>query len=394
MNCHLNLPQQRLVINVQIGSRSLLWLGLTLVMFGTTVAHADDKAGSASSRSVPLTENVLFITVDGLRWQEVFGGADESPMNKDFGGVKNLEELRTCFWHDDASGRRQSLLPFFWSDIASLGRVYGDPEQGGSCRVANPHKFSYPGYNETLTGIPDPTVDSNAKKPNSHVTVLEWLHQREPFRGRVAAFGSWDVFPYIINAERSGIPVNAGWQPLDTAGNDPELAALDRLADELPRYFDNVRYDYFTFRGALAAIQRDQPRVLYVAFGETDDWAHAGRYDLYLDAALRTDHYIRQLWEAMQAIPQYAGKTTLVLTTDHGRGDTRVEWKSHGEEIPGSDIMWIAVMGPDTPSGPAKDVSVTQSQTAATVARLLGYDYHADVPASAPPLPGAIREVP
>ena len=90
-------------------------------------------------------------------------------------------------------------------------------------------------------------------------------------------------------------------------------------------------------------------------------------------------------------MPEYAGKTSLVLTTDHGRGDTRVDWKNHGKDTAGSDRMWIAVMGPDTKAaGCRRDVDVTQNQVAATVARLLGEDYRAAVPRSGEPLPGVM----
>jgi hypothetical protein len=52
----------------------------------------------------------------------------------------------------------------------------------------------------------------------------------------------------------------------------------------------------------------------------------------------------------------------------------------------------MAVMGPDTPAlGVREGVTVTQSQLAATVAALLGEDFRAAAPASAPPLPDANR---
>ena len=138
-------------------------------------------------------------------------------------------------------------------------------------------------------------------------------------RLRVAAFTSWDVFPFIINTERSGIPVNAGWEPLP---REPEGEPLNRIATEIPHIWAGVRYDYFTYCGAAECLKHDKPRVLYISFGETDDWAHARRYDLYLDSARRTDEYIRRLWELVQSMPEYAGKTSFVLTTDHGRGRT------------------------------------------------------------------------
>jgi hypothetical protein len=336
------------------------------------------------------TQNVLLITLDGLRWQDLFGGADLRLGNREAGGVRDVPDFQQRFVRDSETARREVLMPFFWQVIARDGQVFGDPQHNCAARVTNGHFFSYPGYHEILTGYADARIDSNDKIPNPNATVLEWLHRRPRFQGRVAAFCCWDVFPFIINSSRSGIPVNAGWQPLKgDSSAAAEFEVLNLLASELPRVWSSARYDVFTFRGALYYLKNDRPRVFYIALDETDDWAHEGRYDLYLEAAQRSDRYIRRLWETLQSIEQYAGKTSLVLTTDHGRGDTRDGWKSHGKDIPGSDRIWMAVMGPDTPpTGIRSDVEVTQGQTAATVAALLGEDYNADQPKAAPPLPG------
>ena len=116
-------------------------------------------------------------------------------------------------------------------------------------------------------------LDSNDKKLNPNVTVLEFLNRRPGFKDRVAAVTSWDVFPWIINTERSGVPVNAGWTKPDLEG--PEMAQLEALAREVPKAFSGVRYDYWTSRIAEQWLKDKRPRVLYVSFGETDDWAHA-----------------------------------------------------------------------------------------------------------------------
>ena len=89
----------------------------------------------------------------------------------------------------------------------------------------------------------------------------------------------------------------------------------------------------------------------------------------------------------MQSMPEYRDCTTLILTTDHGRGDNRIDWKNHGEKIENSEFIWMAVMGPDTPHTIIKGTTVTQSQIAATVAACLGYDYPKEQPQAAPPLP-------
>jgi hypothetical protein len=360
-----------------------IWALYLIVIF---IASAPQTSRAAPPRK---TENVILITYDGLRWQEVFSGCDETLLNKDQGGgVRDLVVTRGRYWRETAEERREALLPFFWKTVARQGQVFGDPQHGSRARVTNRRNFSYPGYNEILTGFADDKIDSNDKKYNHNVSVLEWLEKRPGFSGRVAAFCSWDVFPFIINVRRSGLPVNAGWQPFDVGTNPARLAALNDAVRDTMRVWDNVRDDGLTFHGALEYVQVKHPRVLYISFGETDDWAHEGRYDLVLNSARRTDEFIERLWSTLQSMPEYAGKTSLVLTTDHGRGDTRVEWKSHGKDIAASDRMWIAVLGPDTPSlGCLKDQDVTQSQVAATVAALLGEDYHAAAPQSGAPLP-------
>ena len=85
----------------------------------------------------------------------------------------------------------------------------------------------------------------------------------------------------------------------------------------------------------LDEVRRNHPRVLFVGYGETDEWAHLGRYDRLLDSAQRVDRFIAELWDTMQAIPQYRGKTTFLITTDHGRGHGLEDWKDHGDDVAG-----------------------------------------------------------
>ena len=100
------------------------------------------------------------------------------------------------------------------------------------------------------------------------------------------------------------------------------------------------------------------------------------------------DHYVEQLWNTLQRLPEYRDHTTFIITTDHGRGSGPVEWKEHGVEEKGSENIWIAVIGPDTaPLGERHDTAeVHQAQIAATMAALLGKDYNAAMPVAAPPI--------
>jgi dienelactone hydrolase len=322
------------------------------------------------------TENVVLITTDGLRWQEVFGGAEEALLTKE-AGVAEPAELRQELWRDTPEARREALLPFLWTVVAAQGQIYGNGPRGSVARVTNGHNFSYPGYNELLSGHPDARIDSNDKKDNPNVTVLEWLDGRAPYRGKVAAFGSWDTFPWILNRERSGLLVNAGFEPVTSSPDPARMALLNQIMADTTPAADGVRHDSLTFAAALEHVRAARPRVLYLALGETDDWAHAGQYDHYLHSARRFDGFTRRLWEEMQSMDEYRGRTTFVITTDHGRGSGLTDWKSHGEKLPASENIWIAVLGPDTaPLGErTSTATVTQSQVAATVAAALGEDF-------------------
>ncbi len=338
------------------------------------------------------TENVILFMTDGLRWQEVFTGAEESLMAKDAGGVSELGALKNAYWRDTPEARREALMPFLWTVIAREGQIYGNQHKHSNAEVTNGHKFSYPGYNETLCGFADPRIDSNGKFSNPNVTVFEWLHRKPAFQGKVAAFGVWDVFPYIFNRQRCGFPVHAGYEPLE-GKLSPRMEMLLTLRDETTRKWPTEPYDCFLFHTALDYFEQHKPRLFFVSLNETDAWGHEGRYDNYLESAHRADAYLKMIWETAQSMNEYRGKTSLIFVPDHGRGDAPVEWKNHGKKTLRSEFIWMAFLGPDTPPlGERVDVpNVTQSQVAATLAALLGEDYNAAVAQAGKPIEAVFR---
>ena len=323
---------------------------------------------------------------DGFRWQELFGGADASLMDKDEGGVKDVSGLRAKYWRESQSERRVALMPFLWTTVVNGGQIYGNPALHSAVDITNGLNFSYPGYSEALTGIADPRVKSNDKVPNPNVSVLEWLNKKPAYHGLVAAFAAWDAFPSIFNVERSGLLVNAGWDPFPLLTENTRVSTMNQLKLDGPRYWDDEPFDAIPFYTALEYLKAKHPRVLFISLGETDDWAHEKRYDLYLDAAHRADQYLQVLWKTVQSVPQYRNKTALLFATDHGRGQG-TQWTTHGEKVPAAKNVWLGVIGPDTPaSGEQRNAAVTQSQLAATIARLLGEDFHAESPQTGEPI--------
>jgi hypothetical protein len=342
-------------------------------------------AGEAPRRKA---ENILVVTLDGFRWQELFGGADETLLDAKQGGVRDLPGLKRRYWRDTSAARREVLMPWLWGTMAKQGQIFGNPARQAAARSTNGLKFSYPGYSEMFCGLADPRIDSNAKKDNPNLSVLEFLNGRPAFRGRVEAVCTWDVFPSIFRSKQSGLPVHAGWVPFQGDKLTERERHMNELLEQLPRYWPDNTFDVFTIEAARSALERRKPRVLYVGLGETDEWGHGRRYDLYLDAAHKADRFLAQTWQDLQNDPQYKGKTALIVTTDHGRGATRVDWTDHGKDVPLAEFVWLAVLGPDTPAlGEREKVQVTQSQIAATIAALLGEDFTAASKDAARPLP-------
>ena len=333
---------------------------------------------------------LVIVTLDGLPWTEVFRGADAARLEvKAF--APEPEAVKAAFAAPGAGPevRTMALMPFLNGVVARQGVLAGDRDHGSCVAVGNDRWFSYPGYNEILTGRPDPAIKSNAHGPNANVTLLEWLNHRPGFAGRVAAVTSWGVFNDILNPGRSGVALNAGWE--GRGPRSPANHALATLQADAARIWPDVRQDGFTHAWALDVLRQGRARVLYVSYGETDDFAHDGRYDQVLWSANRNDRFIGELWAAIQANPAWRGRTNLIVTTDHGRGQSGGQsWRSHMSGLAGSDEIWLAALGPDIQPGATVGqggACATNGQVAATALTLLGQDWRAFDDKAAPPLP-------
>ena len=339
-----------------------------------------------SSASALATRNVILVTLDGLRWQEVFSGADEQLLtNQRY--VSNTAGLKEQFWAQDPKVRRKILLPFLWTRVAEQGQLYGNRDQQNQVNLSNNVRISYSGYNELLAGhADDKRISRNRKRYNPNITVLEFANRQPGFQGRVACFGSWYLFPWIINEPRSGVRVNAGLREAVVSPLSQHELFLNDLQRQIPAPWHGVRMDAFTHQYALEDLKKYRTRLTFIAFGETDEYAHDGRYDNYLLAAQRNDAMLRELWQWVQSTAGYRNKTTLLITTDHGRGSGR-QWRDHGARVPGSEAVWLAAIGPDSsPHGEVTTATtLTLAQVAATISNLLGLSgFGSEVPVARP----------
>ncbi|TDI38803.1 MAG: hypothetical protein E2P02_19845 [Acidobacteria bacterium] len=366
------------------------WIGTVLVIaFVARAAPAQERK----------TEFVFLVTADGIRHQELFSGADPALVTenaKESSGIEDVEAVRRAYWSEDAVTRREKLMPFFWKELSAEGIVLGNRSRGSRVKAKNSHLFSYPGYAEILNGAPLPSIDSNDAVFSPRKTVLEYIREELGLeRHQVACFASWRVFDWITRQSESTIFSNAGYEAVPEALATEGMSIFHRLQMQMMTPWDSTRHDAMTFGLAMEYIRAHEPRVFYLAAGETDDWAHERRYDRTLHGIQLFDDALRELWTYLQSTEPYRGRSTLIVTTDHGRGRNPDDWTSHGKDVPGADEIWIGVFGPDTPKvGEATSTGEHyQSQIAATMLELLGLDYRSFNPSADAPIAEAFVQV-
>jgi len=356
-----------------------------LLLLGPTVLAAQ----SAPER------RVILVTFDGVRTEEFFGGLDSVILSADrrYSGVEDSARLRRDYGRDTPEARRHAVMPFFWDSLAPTGMVFGDTTRGSRVSITNPHGFSAPGYEEILTGHWQSDVTSNDRVRYTHRTVLEIVRERLRLRPQdVALFGSWENLREYGASRDGAVLINAGYDTLPTTLSTPTSRLLQRLQQRALAMWEGSRLDAFTGGMGLEYLRSRQPRLMYFSFDDTDDLAHNRRYDRVLDALHSLDDFLRELSHTVDSLPAYRGRTTIILTTDHGRGHTPADWSDHGADVEGSRKIWLGVFGPFTPrvgvvSGGSE---IHQAQVSATILEALGLDPTLLGPEAEPPVPGAI----
>jgi len=323
---------------------------------------------------------LILITFDGLRWKEVFRGADSSKLFPKIEKTKDSAWRAQRLWASTSNERRKKLMPFLWETIATKGQVYGNRDLNSKVNVTNQYWFSYPGYNEIFTGYGDSIINSNDYPANPNITIQEFVNKQPGYEGKVATFASWAAFNRIMNEDRCGFPVNAGYEAVTDQPNAAEQALSD-VQFMFPKVFGrSERPDGITFMLAKEYLKKNHPKFLQISFIETDAYAHRDSYEYYLESAYVNDSMIRNIWNLVQSDPFYKDQTTIIITCDHGRGEG-AEWKNHARRIVEADQVWMAVMGPGIkPLGETKEIQIYQNQFAQTMAALLGLQFSSAKP--------------
>jgi hypothetical protein len=264
--------------------------------------------------------HIVLVTIDGVRAEDIFA--------------------------PDARTRLPNLYALIDRGVA-LGSATSP------LRASGPRFVSLPGYREILTGRRGTRACVNNEcGPLHEPTLLDELRLRGGLDGSdVVVLGSWPVIDRAAAAAPGALTISVGRHGGATRARlarEPALAAA--LADGAQaRAFPgrgDYRPDAATAALATALLDARQPRVLWIALGDTDEYAHRGDWSRYLAALTAADALLGRI--AATA----ADDTIVLVAADHGRS---ANFRDHGDSFESGASWLVAAGGPIVPSGIARD---------------------------------------
>jgi hypothetical protein len=303
--------------------------------------------------------SVILITLDGVRWQEIFHGVD-ARLARQHGLA--LSEVRSA----------ASLTPNLHRLAAHHGAMLGAGARNGAqvvVRASGPNFVSLPGYMELLTGKRSNACTSNDCEAVTTPTLLDELAAQTD--GHSLVLSSWPVVGRASSLHHRGVlgsfGRSEGEQRAELAKRPGVAEAFDAgVRDRSHLGDDGYRPDVHTANAALAYWRSEVPRLSFISLGDTDEYAHADDYRAYLAALQRADAFVGRAMELVLQRVAAGRPTTLLVTTDHGRADS---FTNHGARYPESARIWLAAMGSGI--GARGNVVLTRSRHLADIAPTL-----------------------
>jgi len=149
--------------------------------------------------------------------------------------------------------------------------------------------------------------------------------------------------------------------------------SLDSLygPDYWPLYQTGEASDVAVWENAKPLLVANHPSFFLLYLERVDHFAHSGSWAYYTRAVQIADSLVGVVWDFIQSDSVYAGKTTLMVTNDHGRHTE--DFKTHGDDCDGCRRVQMLAVGPDVRRGLVSSTPRTICDVAPTIAELMGF---------------------
>ena len=289
---------------------------VTILLLMPALAGAD-TTNLMNDRKPPV-KRVIYITLDGVRWQDIFN--------------------------------THRFLPTFWKKYAKNAAIYGEPGSTNTMEVASV-PISLPSYQSQMTGMVTPCRE-NECGALAVETFAEALVKKAGFKkSDVASISCWEVMDNAFESRLGTAFSNHGTRPMhdpDTYEIDPIMREIN-IAQSAAYPGDDTRSDKYTLDQALHYLEKYKPKFLWISFGDADDLAHEGKLEEYHQTLFFYDQAIDKIMQIVKTL-NMEGETMIIITTDHGRGNGN-NWTEHDETMPEAKQTWAFVLNGELQNG-------------------------------------------
>jgi hypothetical protein len=132
--------------------------------------------------------------------------------------------------------------------------------------------------------------------------------------------------------------------------------------------------DELTFFMSREIMRKFAPQLLVVAFSDVEA-AHFGSYSLHTTGIKTADRLTYQLWQEIEANPDYRGKTTMVILPEFGRdpdGSSTNGFFNHRANTESTRDTWMMALGPAVDKPQTIERPIHHIDLCPTLASLLG----------------------
>lgn len=263
------------------------------------------------------TRKVVVVIIDGVRYTEGFGDTAHTYVPRMWELAQEGAIIEPFL--NDGYTYTSRAIPAIWCGSWTEMYQFSDPDCGGD-------------------------QNSYSRSP----TVFEYFRKQQLQPEEQCIYVLKDV----------GCPWKASFDP-------------DYGPEYWPMYHSEGSTDLAVWSQARVVLDTYEPTFMMLYLAEVDNAGHSGNWAYYTSAIATADRIVGELWEYLQAHPAYAGRTTLLVTNDHGRHT--FDWTGHGCSCAGCRTIQLLALGPDIVPGLVSNLPRTLRDITPTVGELLGF---------------------
>jgi len=297
-------------------------MNVNILLFLSTLCFVLFPEG-AHALSFDGNTNVIFITIDGVRWQEFINNRPDK-----------------LLMHGDHA----PIFKFLWDQKEKgNGVIVGNRHKKDRMTVSNIHNLSLPAYQSIFLGEATDCASNDCSSVSKETFLEKIKDELELDETQMGVFASWNRIGRAIEKTKGNIHSNIEFQKyIDPLYPNDEVFnwVNENQFKDVPLWHGS-RFDKYTYALALRYLELHHPKFLYLSLVDSDEWGHLSDYYNYIQTLRQYDHWLEQLFERVKRIKGYGENTIIIVTTDHGRGKSRLLWPHHAAVIPSSKYVWM-----------------------------------------------------